>query len=463
MDVSSSSRSSSISDVSSDRLNVDFPNNLIDIYIDETEVIDMDVDGVDVISVRSIPDVAPDYFERYVGVVVTVSSLVDSDSDHGGDLASLSSFSDSDSDSVAVTSETQDVSEENEEVFEENEAEVASNPSLFGSDRGDVALDAEIADLLVVFEDELANIRAEYEEELEENQEELASNPEENEEQLEENQEDFANNLEENEEELEENQVELASNPSFANVSSLLGDSDIESIVDETQAVLEGSEDGHASITDLLASEASSGSIVVIDLDDDDVEAMVEDVDEVIVGDDDEVMVVDDDEVMVAVDLVSNSNSQLSAIHDVEENVILLTAVVLPTVSVASSDSSTQGVLDDHLEAVELRRNREQFLQSAPVAAASTDSAPSLTPLQEHNFRINIEQIRLRELRREAAELQAQVDEQELAVDQHTGYGIVQGNLDYIPDIEGVLPKLPSFQLTFNWLTNIENNFNLFI
>ena len=386
MDVSSSSRSSSISDVSSDRLNVDFPNNLIDVYIDETEVIDMDVDGVDVISVRSFPDVAPDYLERYVGIVVTVLSLVDSDSDHGGDFASLSSFSDSDSDSVAVTSETQDVPEENEEVFEENDAEVVSNPSLFGSDRGGVALNAEIADLLVVFDDELANIRAEYEE-LEENQEELASIPEENEEQIE----------------------ELAS-------------------------------------TDLLASEASSGSIVVIDLDDYDVEAMVEDVDEVIVGGDDEVMFVDDDEIMVAVDLVSNSNSQL-----------------FPTASVASSESSTQGVLDDHLEAVELRRNREQFLQSAPVATASTDSAPSLTPLQEHNFRISIEQTRLRELRREAAELQAQVDEQELAVDQHTGYGRVQGNLDVFRDIEGVLPKLPSFQLTVNWLTNIENNFNLFI
>ena len=92
MDYSSSSRSSSISDVSSDRLNVDFPNNLIDDFIDETEVIDMDVDGVDDISVRSFPDVAPDYCERYVGIVVTVS--VDSDSDHGGDLASLSSFSD---------------------------------------------------------------------------------------------------------------------------------------------------------------------------------------------------------------------------------------------------------------------------------------------------------------------------------------------------------------------------------
>ena len=82
---------------------------------------------------------------------------------------------------------------------------------------------------------------------------------------------------------------------------------------------------------------------------------------------------------------------------------------------------------------------------------------------QEFNFRINIERTRLRELRREAAELQAQVDEQELAVDQCTGYGNVQRNVEFIRDIEGVLPKLPSFQLTFNWLTNTENNFNLFI
>ena len=251
----SSSRSSESSE---DCLNVETSNNLIDVNIDETEVIDMDVD---------------------------------SDSDHGGDLASLSSFYDSD-------------------------------PSLFGSDRGGVASNAEIADLLVVFDDE-----------LEGNQEELAS-------------------------------------------------------------------------IDLLASEASSGSIVVIDLDDSDVAAMVDDVDEVIVGGDEEVMIVEDDEI--------NSNSQL-----------------FPTASVASSESSTQAVLDDHL-------------------------------LQEHNYRIALEQIRLRELRREEAELQAQIDEQ-LSVDQYTGYGIVQGNLDVFRDIEGVLPKLASIQLTFNWLTNVENNFNLFI
>ena len=163
------------------------------------------------------------------------------------------------------------------------------------------------------------------------------------------------------------------------------------------------------------------------------------------------------------VDQVSNSHSQLSALQDVQENINLLTAAELPPVSVASSDSSTQAVLDDHFEAGELRRNREQFFQSAPVSASSTDSPTPLTPLQEYNFRITIDQIRLREARREAAEMQALPDEQESAVDQCTGYGILQGNLDFIRDIEGVLPKLPSFQLTFNWLTNSENNFNLFI
>ena len=397
----------------------------------------MDVDGVDDISERSFPDVAPDYCERYVGIVVTVS--VDSDSDHGGDLASLSSFSDSDCDSVAVTSETQDVPEENDEFLEENEAEVASNHSLFGSDRGGVALNAELADLLVVLDDELANIRAEYEE-LEENQDELA-NPVENEEQIEElastleeeqivenlvevasnpsvanvsslmgdsdiesmvDGDDFANNFEENEEELEENQVELASNSSVANVSSLLGD-------------LEGSENGHASITDLLASsfKYSSEDEGWIDAsDDDDAEDIVEDVDEVILVDDDEIMV--------------------------------------------------------DLEASELSGNREQFLQSVPVATAASDSAPSLTPSEEVSFRIFIERTRLYEMEREAADLQARVDEQEIAAEllyeevaaeQHTGYGNFEGNLD----IEGVLPKLPLFSLISNWLSNAENNFNLFI
>ena len=296
------------SNCSSDGLNVYTSNNLIDVF-DDTECMDVD---------DSISE-AQDCFERDVAGFANVSSLIDSESDHGEDVASLSSL---------LTSEIQD-------GFEENEVELASN-------------------------------------------------------------------------------------------------SDIESVNDEAQVVLEVEDDDLASVTSLLASEISSGSIEIIDIED---------------GDED----------MVDGDQVSNSHSQLSAIQDVQEN------IKSPTVSISSSDSSTQAVLDDHFEAGELRRNREESFQSAPVPALSTDSSIPLTPLEEHNFRITIDQIRLGELRREAAEMEAQLDELESTVEQCTGYGIVQGNLDFIRDIEGVLPKLPSFQLTSNWLTNAENNFNLFI
>ena len=296
------------SNCSSDGLNVYTSNNLIDVF-DDTECMDVD---------DSISE-AQDCFERDVAGLANVSSLLDSESDHGEDVASLSSL---------LTSEIQD-------GFEENEVELASN-------------------------------------------------------------------------------------------------SDIESVNDEAQVVLEVEDDDLASVSELLASSISSGSVEIIDIED---------------GDED----------MVDGDQVSNSHSQLSAIQDVQEN------IKSPTVSISSSDSSTQAVLDDHFEAGELRRNREESLQSAPVPALSTDSSIPLTPLEEHNFRINIDQIRLGELRREAAEMEAQLDELESTVEQCTGYGIVQGNLDFIRDIEGVLPKLPSFQLTSNWLTNAENNFNLFI
>ena len=296
------------SNCSSDGLNVYTSNNLIDVF-DDTECMDVDA---------SISE-AQDCFERDVAGFANVSSLIDSESDHGEDVASLSSL---------LTSETQD-------GFEENEVELASN-------------------------------------------------------------------------------------------------SDIESLNDEAQVVLEVEDDDLASVSELLASSISSGSVEIIDIED---------------GDED----------MVDGDQVSNSHSQLSVIQDFHEN------IKSPTVSISSSDSSTQAVLDDHFENGELRRNREESLQSAPVPALSTDSSIPLTPLEEHNFRINIDQIRLGELRREAAEMEALLDEQESTVDQCTGYGILQGNLDFIRDIEGVLPKLPSFQLTFNWLTNSENNFNLFI
>ena len=327
MNVSNSIRSSS-----SDRLNVDFSNNLNDDFIDESEV-DMDVDGADDISVR---DVAPDFCERFVGIEVSIS--VDSDSDHGGDIASLSIFSDS---------ETQDLPEENDECLEENESEVASNHSLFGSDRGGVVLNAEQANLLVVLDDELVNVPAEYEG-LEVNQEELV-NPVENEEHIEE----VASDVDEVQ--IEENQFEVASDSSVANVSSLLRGSDADSMVDEEDLAINfdeneeeleinqlelanpveneeyieevasnfdeeqievnqaevASENGLASITDLLVSSEDSSDDegwIFAPNDDDFAEAMAEDVDEEVFVDDDVIMI----------DLVSNSTSESSAIQDVE-------------------------------------------------------------------------------------------------------------------------------------------------
>ena len=199
------------SNCSSDGLNVYTSNNLIDVF-DDTECMDVDA---------SISE-AQDCFERDVAGFANVSSLIDSESDHGEDVASLSSL---------LTSETQD-------GFEENEVELASN-------------------------------------------------------------------------------------------------SDIESVNDEAQVVLEVEDDDLASVSELLASSISSGSVEIIDIED---------------GDED----------MVDGDQVSNSHSQLSAIQDVQE-----TAVELPTVSIASSDSSTQAVLDDHFEAGEPGRNREESFQSA--------------------------------------------------------------------------------------------------
>ena len=265
----------------------------------------------------------------------------------------------------------------------------------------------------------------------------------------------FHENLDENEDKLEINQLELANPVENEEYIEEVASNFDEEQIEVFQAEV-ASENGHASITDLLASSfkySSEDEGWIEASDDDDAEDMVEDGDEVIFVDDDEIMV----------DLVSNSNSQ-----DVEENVNFLPVAVLPAVSVASSESSTQRVLVDHLEASELSGNREQFLQSVPVATAASDSAPSLTPSEEFNFRIFIERTRLREMEREAADLQARVDEQEVAAElldeevaaeQHTGYGNFEGNLD----IEGVLPKLPLFSLISNWLSNAENNFNLFI
>ena len=166
-----------------------------------------------------------------------------------------------------------------------------------------------------------------------------------------------------------------------------------------------------------------------------------------------EVIVVEvDDETMVDVDQVSISLSDV------------VTPSELSAIEGADAQFEANAAVQEHisfLESAELKRNSEQVFPQAPVSEASTDSSIQLTPLQEYHFKITIDAIRLREERREAEE--AFLAEQELSVSQCTGYGIHQGHLVFNRVIEGLLPKIPSMQLTFNWLTNSENNFNISI
>ena len=225
---------------------------------------------------------------------------------------------------------------------------------------------------------------------------------------------------------LEGNEVEEATS-----ISSLLDSvSDTGALNVDMQDVLEGNEEEEAtSISSLLDSVSATGA--------------------------EEVIVVEaDDEAMVDVDQVSIS------LFDV------VTPSELSAIEGADAQFEADAAVQEHinlLEAAELKRNSEQVFPQAPVSEASTDTSIQLTPLQEYNFKITIDAIRLREERREAEEIQAFLDEQELSVTQCTGYGIRQGHLVFNRVIEGLLPKIPSMQLTFNWLTNSENNFNISI
>ena len=145
---------------------------------------------------------------------------------------------------------------------------------------------------------------------------------------------------------------------------------------------------------------------------------------------------------------------------------VLVTRSELSAIEAADARFEAQAAALDHiklLEAAELKRISDQVLPQAPVSETSTDSSVHLTPLQEYNIKVRNDAIRLREERREAEEIQAFVDEQEFSLTQCTGYGVRQGHYNYVVNrvIEGLLPKIPSMQLTQNWLTNTENIFNI--
>ena len=142
----------------------------------------------------------------------------------------------------------------------------------------------------------------------------------------------------------------------------------------------------------------------------------------------------------------------------------LVSRSVLSAIEAADARYEAQVAVLDHiklLEAAELKRISDQVLPQAPVSETSTDSSVHLTPLQEYLLKVRNDAIRLREERREAEEIQAFLDEQEFSVTQCTGYGVRQGHFVFNRVIEGLLPKIPSMQLTHNWLTNTENNFNI--
>ena len=140
----------------------------------------------------------------------------------------------------------------------------------------------------------------------------------------------------------------------------------------------------------------------------------------------------------------------------------LVTPSVLSVIEAADARFEAQAAVFDHiklLEAAELKRISDQVLPQAPVSETSTDSSVHLTPLQEYKLKVRNDAIR--EERREAEEIQAFLDEQELSVTQCTGYGVRQGHFVVNRVIEGLLPKIPSMQLTQNWLLNTENIFNI--
>ena len=227
----------------------------------------------------------------------------------------------------------------------------------------------------------------------------------------------------------------------------------------DIQDFLEGNEEEEAtsiSISSLLDSVSATGAEEVIVDDADDVatsisiSSLLDSVSStgppnVVVK---EEIIVDDDQLSRSQPLLV-SRSELSAIEAADARFEAFEAQV---------------AISDHvklLQAAEVKRISE--LPQATVSETSTDSSVHLSPLQEYLLKVRIDAIRLREEEREAEEIQAFLDEQELSVTQCSGYGVVQEHFVINRVIEGLLPNIPSMQLTHNWLTNTENNFNVSI
>ena len=152
-------------------------------------------------------------------------------------------------------------------------------------------------------------------------------------------------------------------------------------------------------------------------------------------------------------DIAEYNDEEVFMDHDVTMNDLT---------STSTSDLSAE-------ENEELMRNNE-FLQSAPVASTISDSAPSLTPSEDAEFKIFIQRTREWEARvngQEVAVDQLEVpevapdmlEEQVVAVEQALGIGNVENHLDVVIANGGIQPQLRSYQITYNWLHNFHNHF----
>ena len=167
-----------------------------------------------------------------------------------------------------------------------------------------------------------------------------------------------------------------------------------------------------------------------------------------------------DDPILVEVSSV-DSNEDIAEYND-EEVFVDHDVTMNDLTSTSTSDLSAE-------ENEELRRNNE-FLQSAPVASTISDSAPSLTPSEDAEFKIFIQRTREWEARvngQEVAVDQLEVpevapdmlEEQVVAVEQALGIGNVENHLDVVIANGGIQPQLRSYQITHDWLHNFQNHF----
>ena len=124
--------------------------------------------------------------------------------------------------------------------------------------------------------------------------------------------------------------------------------------------------------------------------------------------------------------------------------------VVEPAISIIDLTSNLSA------EENEERRRNYEFLQSAPVASSTSDSAASLTSSGEAEFKRFIQRTR---------EYEARVDGQEIAVNQMDVPEVVPGmleeqvvagnggnRLDVVIANGGIQPQMLSSQITYDWL-----------